>query len=130
MEGLIAEVRRQSADVTSFTTELLRASQPRRRTIPYVSLFLERGSTPSDRARLATVLLAGAQIPARIAHGMLLRSEPGPAQPELLLEVHDGVQWLYFNPRDARAGPAARFLIWWRGEESHCRYRGRLADRT
>src|SRR5512138_1836765 len=91
MEGLIAEVRRQSADVASFTTELLRHINLAQND-PYVSVFLKRGDTTSDRARLATVLLAGAQIPARIAHGVLLRAEPGPVQAEQLLEVHDGVQ--------------------------------------
>jgi hypothetical protein len=114
MEGLIAEVRRQSADVASFTTELLRHLA---QNDPYVSVFLKRGSTASDRARLATVLLAGAQIPARIAHGVLLRSEPGPVQAEQLLEVHDGVQWLYFNPHTLEQGLPRDFFIWWRGDE-------------
>ena len=116
MQGLIAEVRRQSADVASFTTELLRHLNLAQND-PYVSVFLKRGSTGSDRARLATVLLAGAQIPARIAHGMVLRNEPGPVQAEQLLEVHDGVQWLYFNPQTLEQGLPNDFYIWWRGDE-------------
>jgi hypothetical protein len=116
MEGLIAEVRRQSADVASFTTELLRhinqAENDR-----YVSVFLRRGSNAADRARLATTLLAGAQIPARLAHGVLLRAQTGPVQEEDLLEVHDGVQWLYFNPRTLEQGLPRDFLIWWRGDD-------------
>ena len=116
MEGLIAEVRRQSADVASFTTELLRHLSLAQND-PYVSVFLKRGSTAADRARLATVLLAGAQIPARIAHGILLRNEPGPVQSEQLLEVHDGVQWLYFNPQTLEQGLPSDFYIWWRGDE-------------
>jgi hypothetical protein len=117
MEGLIAEVRRQSADVASFTTELLRHIAQAEND-PYVSLFLKRGSTPTERAQLATIILAGAQIPARIAHGISLRSEPGPVQSEPLLEVHDGVQWLYFNPHTLEQGLPPDFLIWWRGDES------------
>src|SRR5918994_7854609 len=116
MEGLIAEVRRQSADVASFTTELLRHLSLAQND-PYVSVFLKRGSTSADRARLATVLLAGAQIPARIAHGILLRNEPGPVQSEQLLEVHDGVQWLYFNPQTLEQGLPNDYFIWWRGED-------------
>jgi hypothetical protein len=114
--GLIAEVRRQSADVASFTTELLKHINAGERD-PYVSLFLQKGSTSSERAQLATVLLAGAQIPARVAHGVPLRAEPGPVEAEALLEVHDGVQWLYFNPRTLEQGLPRDFLIWWRGEQ-------------
>lgn len=118
MEGLIAEVRRQSADVASFTTELLRHINYAERD-PYVSLFMSRGSAPSDqaKAKLATIFLAGAQIPARIAHGIQLRSVPGPVQAQQLLEVHDGVQWLYFNPKTLEQGLPPDFLIWWRGDE-------------
>lgn len=116
MEGLIAEVRRQSADVSSFTTELLRHISQAEND-PYVSLFLKRGSTAADRARLATVFLAGAQIPARVAHGVSLRNEAGPVRAEELLEVHDGVEWLYFNPHTLQQGLPRDFLIWWRGED-------------
>ena len=118
MEGLIAEVRRQSADVASFTTELLRHINYAERD-PYVSLFMSRGNAPSDqaKAKLATIFLAGAQIPARIAHGIQLRNVPGPVQAQQLLEVHDGVQWLYFNPKTLEQGLPPDFLIWWRGDD-------------
>ncbi len=116
MEGLIEEVRRQSADVASFTTELLRHINHAERD-PYVSLFMSRGSAPADAAKLATIFLAGAQIPARIAHGIQLRNVPGPVQSQQLLEVHDGVQWLYFNPKTLEQGLPPDFLIWWRGDD-------------
>jgi len=116
MEGLIAEVRRQSADVASFTTELLRHINHAERD-PYVSLFMSRGSAQANAAELATIFLAGAQIPARIAHGIQLRSVPGPVQAQQLLEVHDGVEWLYFDPETLEQGLPPDFLIWWRGDE-------------
>lgn len=116
LEGLIADVRRQSADVASFTTELLRRIS-QGETDPYIRLFLNRTDTPADRAHLATIFLAGAQIPARIAHGVLLRDRAGAVQPEVLLEVHDGVEWLYFNPVTLQQGLPQDFLIWWRGDE-------------
>src|SRR5690606_38359990 len=116
LEGLIAEVRRQAADVASFTIQLLRRINQGDQD-PYVRVFLKRGETPADRAQLATVFLAGAQIPARVAHGIVLRSAPGPVQPESILEVHDGVQWLYLNPRTLQQGLPPNFLIWWRGDE-------------
>jgi hypothetical protein len=117
MEGLTADVRRESADVASFTTELLRriGEGPNDR---YIRLFLDKTATLSDRAHLATVLLAGAQIPARVAHGISLRDRSGAVRPQVLLEVHDGVQWLYFNPETLQQGLPQDFLIWWRGDES------------
>ena len=116
MEGLIADVRRQSADVASFTTELLRRINAGE-SDQYVSLFLRKGSTAAQHAQLATVLLAGAQIPARVAYGVPLRREAGSVKAEPLLEVHDGVQWLYFDPRTRQQGLPPDFLIWWRGDE-------------
>jgi hypothetical protein len=115
MEGLIAEVRRQSADVASFTTELLRHINHAERD-PYVSMFMSRASVRADAAKLATIFLAGAQIPARIAHGIQLRNQAGPVQSQQLLEVHDGVQWLYFDPKTLEQGLPPDFLIWWRGD--------------
>jgi hypothetical protein len=115
MEGLITEVRRQSADVASFTTELLRHINHGERD-SYVRTFMSRGSAPADAAKLATIFLAGAQIPARIAHGIQLRNQAGPVQSQQLLEVHDGVQWLYFDPKTLAQGLPPDFLIWWRGD--------------
>jgi hypothetical protein len=116
MEGLIAEARRQSADVASFTVQLLRRINQGEND-PYVSVFLDRRATPSERAELATMFLAGAQIPARVAHGIALRDRSGTVQPDVLLEVHDGVQWLYFDPVTTQQGMPPDFLIWWRGDE-------------
>lgn len=115
MEGLITEVRRQSADVASFTTELLRHINHGERD-SYVRMFISRGSSPADAAKLATIFLAGAQIPARIAHGIQLRNQAGPVHAQQLLEVHDGVQWLYFDPKTLAQGLPPDFLIWWRGD--------------
>lgn len=116
LESLIADVRQQSADVASFTTELLKRINSGDGD-QSVMLFLNKGSNAADRARLATMFLASAQIPARVVHGVMLRDRSGEVQPEVLLEVHDGVQWLYFNPRTLEQGLPADFLIWWRGDQ-------------
>ena len=123
LEGLMADVRRQSADVASFTTELLRRIG-QAETDQYIRLFLDKTATPADRAHLATIFLAGAQIPARVAHGVSLRDRAGAVQTEVLLEVHDGVQWLYFNPETLQQGLPPDFLIWWRGDESLAQIEG------
>ncbi|PZN31866.1 MAG: hypothetical protein DIU71_08915 [Proteobacteria bacterium] len=116
VEGLIADVRRQSADTASFTSELLRRIN-QGEADQYIRPFLRRGSTPEERAQLATIFLAAAQVPARVAHGVSLRGYGGAVQSEPLLEVHDGVEWLYFNPTTLVQGLPPDFLIWWRGDE-------------
>jgi len=116
LDGLIADVRRQSADVASFTVELLKRIKAGE-SDQYVSVFIEKRSTPAERAELATMFLAGAQIPARVAHGISLRDQSGPVHPGVLLEVHDGVQWLYFDPITLEQGLPPDFLIWWRGDD-------------
>ena len=116
LEALIADARRQSADTASFTGEVLRRINDENDAT--VSLFLKKGRMASDKAEFATTVLAAAQIPARVAHGVLLRQQSGPINPVAMLEVHDGVQWLYFNPVTGARGLPADFLIWWRGNDS------------
>lgn len=116
MDGLIQEVRRQSADTSSFVSALLQRINQGEND-PYAALFLSRGASVEERANLATVVLAAESIPARVAHGVLLRDQGGAVQPIPMLEVHDGVQWLYFNPATLARGLPADFLIWWRGNE-------------
>lgn len=114
VDGLIAEVRRQSADVASFTSELLRHID-NAGSDQYVRLFLSDSSSPTARAQLATRILAAAQIPARVSHGVFLRELGGAARVSPLLEVHDGVEWLYFDPVTRAQGWPPDFLVWWRG---------------
>jgi hypothetical protein len=116
VESLIAEARRLSADTSSFTAEVLRRIN--NDNDANVSLFLKKGRTAADKAEFATTVLAAAQIPARVAHGVLLRQQRGPINTMPLLEVHDGVQWLYFNPTTGAAGLPPDFLVWWRGSDS------------
>ena len=114
VDGLIAEVRRQSADVASFTSELLRHIE-NAGSDQYIRLFLSAGSSPTAKAQLATRILAAAQIPSRVSHGVFLREQTGAARTVPLLEVHDGVQWLYFDPVTRAQGWPPEFLVWWRG---------------
>lgn len=114
VDGLIAEVRRQSADVASFTSELLRHIN-NAGSDQYVRLFLSDTSSPNAKAQLATRVLAAAQIPARVSHGVYLREGTAAARTVPLLEVHDGVEWLYFDPVTRAQGWPQDFLVWWRG---------------
>ena len=129
MEGLIAEVRRQSADVASFTTELLRHLNLAQND-PYVSVFLRRGSTSADRARRDRV--AGGRADSRAYRARHSAAQPaGPGAGGAAAGGPRRRAVALFQSADARAGPAARFLHLVARRRAHRRHRGRLgADVT
>ena len=64
LDALVEEVRAQSADIGTFTAEMLRRlNDPS--PDQYIDLFLGRVRNATERAELAVNLLAGARIPAR-----------------------------------------------------------------
>jgi hypothetical protein len=120
---LIADVRSHSADISTFTAELIKQlNDPS--PDQYVDLLLNDVRTDAERAQVATTLLAGARIPARVAHGLYLQDRQRRASIVPLLEVHDGDEWLYFDPKTGEEGLPRNFLIWWRGNEPLARIEG------
>ena len=116
MQSIIDDVRRQSADVASFTTELLARINS---TAPSEELALFN-SNPEFRGhpvRLARLLLAGARIPAEQINGFRLVDTDRRAQPERLLAVHNQRTWIVFDPASGQRGLPERFLIWWVGDQ-------------
>ena len=114
MEVVAAEVRDQSADPASFTVALLkRLNSP----TPDQNVELLMGPEPTivDKVSTAKTILAAARIPSRIMHGVLLEDRQNRAPMLPWLAVHDGDQWLYFDPDSAEAGRPNQFLVWWRG---------------
>ncbi len=116
MDVLVAEVAAQSADPASFTVALLErlgtsgADQN-------VDLLLGPAADLTDRAKVATTMLAAARIPARLLHGIYLTDRERRAISVPWLEIHDGERWLYFDPATGEAGLPSNFLVWWRGED-------------
>ena len=72
----------------------------------------------ADFVEIITTMLASQRIPARMVHGFPLAGRQRHAEPITWLEVHDGDQWLYFNPATGEENMPDRFLVWWRGNES------------
>ncbi|NNF40708.1 MAG: hypothetical protein HKN64_04965, partial [Woeseiaceae bacterium] len=56
-------------------------------------------------------------IPARMVRGFALAGRQRNASLDAWLEVHDGDEWLYFNPVTGEERLPDRFLVWWRGNE-------------
>ncbi len=116
VQELATQVRNQSADAVSLTVELLKrlahAADDQN-----VALLLGGKTDGTSRARVATTVLAAAQIPARLIRGVNLVDRERQANVLSWLEVHDGERWLYFDPINGAQGLPDNFLIWWRGEE-------------
>jgi len=117
VDVLVADVRNQSADTASFTTELLRrVNDPS--PDPNVELLMAGADTNADFVRVITMILASARIPARMVRGFPLTGRQRSATLVAWLEVHDGDDWLYFNPVTGEETLPERFLVWWSGNES------------
>jgi hypothetical protein len=117
VDVLVSDVRDRSADTASFTTELLRhLNDPS--PDPNVELLLAAVESEADFVAIATTLLASARIPARMVRGFPLAGRQRNAELVPWLEVHDGDQWLYFNPATGEENLPDRFFVWWRGNES------------
>ncbi len=117
VDVLVSDVRNQSADTASFTTELLRrVNDPS--PDPNVELLMAGAESNADFVRVITTILASARIPARMVRGFPLSGRQRSAALVAWLEVHDGDDWLYFNPVTGEETLPERFLVWWRGNES------------
>jgi hypothetical protein len=116
VDELVAQVREQSADASSFAVELLKRLG-NASTDQNVSLLLGGKADPTSRARAAVTVLAAARIPARLMRGLNLVDRERQAGVLPWLEVHDGERWLYFDPVTGAERLPENFLAWWRGEE-------------
>jgi hypothetical protein len=128
LDDFIEEVRAESADIESFAAEVLdrlrNDSQDEN-----VRLFISDTDTGLERAELAQTLLAGARIPTLLLHGILLQNNAAAAPIETLLAVHNGDDWLIFDPASGHRGKPDNFLIWFRGEDQLATVEGaRLQD--
>ncbi len=115
-EAVVAQVRAQSADVTTFTAELLRHlndPEPDENT----ALFLASGRSLGQRVEIAVSLLEAGDIPSRAAYGLLLEEGERHAQFSPFLEVWDDDEWLWFNPATGEEGLPGNLLIWWDGDK-------------
>ena len=116
VDVIVAEVKEQSADTASFTSELLRRMNDTSPD-PNVELLLSDVNSPAAFVDTATTILAAARIPARMIHGFQLQGRQRNAETVAWLEVHDGDSWRYFDPQSGEENLPDRFFIWWRGNE-------------
>lgn len=113
---LINDVRQESADVFTYTRELLRQLDARRDE-PNVALLRSTAGTPVEWVQQVVEILKGVRIPARVLWAVPLREASGDTRLVPLLQVHNGKTWLTFDPETGEAGLPTDLLPWQVGDE-------------
>jgi hypothetical protein len=111
LQDLVAEVRRQSADVETFTSELIQRMNRADDEDP-VALFLDSNSNPMEHAINVQTLLAGARIPSRVLQTLPIAQEARQVEIVPWMTVYNGRKWLYFNPRTGELGLPRDLFVW------------------
>lgn len=114
--AILDDVREKSADVLTFARELLtqmNSKSPNEN----VELLLSEAKTAKKRIRLMQLILAGARIPTRPIYVLELRDGVRHGQLTPWLQVHNGQEWITFNPENAEQGLPSNVLVWKVGDK-------------
>lgn len=114
IEALLGQVRAQSADIATFTRVLLQKLATGESS-ENISLLRTHFGLNENRVEGLRSILAGVRIPSRITWGVRIRDGIRSAQLEPWLEVHNGDEWLVFNPFTGARGAPAETLFWYTG---------------
>jgi hypothetical protein len=117
IRAIIEDVREESADVESYTLELLKqlnSNEPNEN----VELIRDQASNAGQWTNEIINVLKGVRIPARIIWGIDISDTANDALLRPLLQVHNGSNWLSFDPETGREGIPANFLVWKVGDKS------------
>ncbi len=115
-KALIEEIRARSADTLSLCTELFKQLN-RPRYEQHVALLLGKKSSPLKKSQLAVRVLAQADIPARIAHGVRLVDSARQASVMHWVEIYDQKSWLAFDTQTGLQLNEDEYVTWWRGDQ-------------
>ena len=120
---ILKGVRDESADIASYTRELLQRLNSE---VPNENIELLRSDIKTDQQWVQRIqsVLDGARIPNRILFGLHLGEAKNHAQLTPWLQVHTGDQWLSFDPKSGKPGLPSQFLIWKIGNEPTLRVKG------
>ena len=117
IETLLQNVRAQSADISSFTRQLVHKLNTDKNN-PTVTLIRKEAPNGSAWVEQLVHVLAGARIPARVVYGLRLSHGVLDGRLEPWLEVHNEREWLPFNPLTGEQGYPENFLVWKSGPQN------------
>ncbi len=112
---LVDQVREESADVATFVAAALAIINSPTPPEP-VQLFLSLPEATDARVGLMRDVLEAARIPTEIVHVLPLSDERRDAQLEPWLRVHNGHDWLYYDPESGHSGLPENMLVWAEGD--------------
>lgn len=116
IRAIIEDVREESADVESYTLELLKqlnSSSPNEN----VELIRDQASNSAQWTGEIINVLKGVRIPARMIWGIDITDSANDASLRPLLQVHNSSNWLTFDPETGSEGIPANFLVWKVGDK-------------
>ena len=115
IENILDEVRQESVDVASYTRELLQELNVAEPTNENIKLIREQAGNDQQWINQLIEILKGVRIPARPIWGLTLSDASNDRHLEPLLQVHNGQEWLTYNPRTAVSGIPGNFFVWYVG---------------
>ena len=118
IEVILSRVRAQSIDTASFAVEVMK--QLLETQDNHVAFLIGRDLSSAHRVTVAQTILAGAHIPTRSVHGLVLAGSTEQRQQvpiTTLLSVWNGQEWLYIDTETTLIGLPHNFLIWQLGDE-------------
>jgi len=116
INAVLKDTRDHSADVVSFTRELLaRLNNPN--PDQNISLINKVGHGSVEWVRQLINILATARIPARIVYVLPLQDRVKHGQLVPWIQVHNDFEWIAFNPVNGAQGLTSDVLVWRTGDD-------------
>ncbi|MGR9051009.1 MAG: inactive transglutaminase family protein [Gammaproteobacteria bacterium] len=116
VNALLDEVRSKSADIKTFTHELLlRLNEPN--ADDNVKLLRQSADSGQEWLQRVIGILHNARIPTRQVNVLLLADGTRHGKLVPWLQVYNGERWLAFNPNTAEPGFPDNAVIWYYGEK-------------
>lgn len=111
VDKIIKDVRSQSADIATFTYELItQLHSPDSN--ENISLVKDLAKSDEDIADLVIKLLAVAHIPTRKLWAVGLSDAANYVEPRVLVQAHNDDEWITFDPKSGNTGIPANYLAW------------------
>ncbi len=117
-KSLIEEIKGKSADRPSLVARLIKELNLKE---PHENAKVFLGPKPNveKKVKVAVSLIEYAGIPARVVNGVKVQTDQYDLSKKIpilnWIEMHDGKQWVSFNPVTAESPVPSDWLPWWRG---------------
>lgn len=116
IEYVLGKAKEGSIDSATFTRALLQFLD-RYREDGNVELLRKKVNGAGEWVNYVQYMLHGVRIPTRTAHYLVLRDGAQHVALQPWLEIHNGEEWLSFNPVSGEPGVPENALLWRHGDQ-------------